>query len=32
MGRPSLLRARLDGDRVRVEGSVVEVVRGTVSL
>ena len=32
MGRPSRLRARLEGDRVRVEGDAVAVVDGTVRL
>jgi trans-2,3-dihydro-3-hydroxyanthranilate isomerase len=32
MGRPSLLRASVEGDRVRVGGDVVLVAEGTVSL
>lgn len=32
MGRPSRLRAELEGDRVRVGGGVVTVVEGTVRL
>jgi trans-2,3-dihydro-3-hydroxyanthranilate isomerase len=32
MGRPSTLRASVDGDRVRVEGDVVVVADGTVRL
>jgi trans-2,3-dihydro-3-hydroxyanthranilate isomerase len=32
MGRPSLLRAELEGDRVRVGGDTVVVVDGTVHL
>jgi trans-2,3-dihydro-3-hydroxyanthranilate isomerase len=32
MGRPSLLEAEMDGDRVRVSGNVVVVAEGTVRL
>jgi trans-2,3-dihydro-3-hydroxyanthranilate isomerase len=32
MGRPSRLRARIEGERVRVEGDVVAVIDGTVRL
>jgi trans-2,3-dihydro-3-hydroxyanthranilate isomerase len=32
MGRPSILRARVDGDRVRVGGDVVTIVEGTLTL
>ena len=32
MGRPSLLRAAVEGDRVRVGGDVVVVVDGTLHL
>ncbi len=32
MGRPSLLEARMDGDRVRVSGSVIPLIDGTVEL
>jgi trans-2,3-dihydro-3-hydroxyanthranilate isomerase len=32
MGRPSLLRASVEGDRVRVGGDVVVVVEGTIHL
>ena len=32
IGRPSLLDAELDGDRVRVSGDVVVVIRGEVTL
>jgi trans-2,3-dihydro-3-hydroxyanthranilate isomerase len=32
MGRPSVLRARVEGDRVRVSGSVVPVIDGTLTL
>jgi trans-2,3-dihydro-3-hydroxyanthranilate isomerase len=32
MGRPSLLEAEIEGDRVRVGGGVVTIVDGTVTL
>jgi trans-2,3-dihydro-3-hydroxyanthranilate isomerase len=32
MGRPSILRARVEGDRVRVGGDVVILVEGTLTL
>jgi trans-2,3-dihydro-3-hydroxyanthranilate isomerase len=32
MGRPSTLHAEVEGDRVRVGGGVVTVIRGTVAL
>jgi trans-2,3-dihydro-3-hydroxyanthranilate isomerase len=32
MGRPSRLLAEMDGDRVRVEGSAVVIVEGTLTL
>jgi trans-2,3-dihydro-3-hydroxyanthranilate isomerase len=32
MGRPSRLRAAIEGDRVRVGGDVVTVIEGTVHL
>jgi predicted PhzF superfamily epimerase YddE/YHI9 len=32
MGRPSVLRAQMEGDRVRVGGDVVTIVEGTLTL
>ena len=32
MGRPSVLKAHVEGDRVRVGGSVVPVIDGTLQL
>jgi predicted PhzF superfamily epimerase YddE/YHI9 len=32
MGRPSVLECSVEGDRVRVGGDVVVVLRGTVTL
>jgi predicted PhzF superfamily epimerase YddE/YHI9 len=32
IGRPSLLRAAIEGDRVRVGGDVVVLVDGTIRL
>ena len=32
MGRPSILHARIEGDRVRVGGDVVTIIEGTLTL
>ncbi len=32
MGRPSILRARIEDDGVRVGGDVVTIVEGTLTL